>query len=308
MTSAPEAAATPVRRPSFICVGAGKAGTTWLWEMLRLHPDVYLPDVKEIHYFNDIAYEGSDVRNPNFRKPVGWYLRFFSPARPGQVCGEISPSYLWSATAPDAIHAFDPDMRILIMLRDPVDRLFSSYLFGQQKGEIGQVSFEEALRSVDYLLDRAPCSGSVARYLELFGGDRVKVVFHEDLSADPRQLLLEVEEFLGVSPFVPDEVTERRNVTGASRFPTATTFLMRNRIRMKRHGLEWLVDAGKRVGVVKVFRWFQAQVRPYERRPTVKPATEAWLREFFLDDVENLERLLEMDLRRWKPAGEGRSG
>ena len=76
MTSAPETAARPVRRPSFICVGAGKAGTTWLWEMLRLHPGIYLPDVKEIHYFNDIAYEGSDVRNPNFRKPVGWYLRF----------------------------------------------------------------------------------------------------------------------------------------------------------------------------------------------------------------------------------------
>jgi hypothetical protein len=308
MTSAPEAAATPVRRPSFICVGAGKAGTTWLWEMLRLHPDVYLPDVKEIHYFNDIAYEGSDVRNPNFRKPVGWYLRFFSPARPGQVCGEISPSYLWSATAPDAIHAFDPEMRILIMLRDPVDRLFSSYLFGQQKGEIGQVSFEEALQSVDYLLDRAPCSGSVARYLELFGRDRVKVVFHEDLSADPRGLLLDVEAFLGVGPFVPDEVTERRNVTGASRFPTATTFLMRNRIRMKRHGLEWLVDGGKRVGVVKVFRWFQAQVRPYEQRPTVAPATEVELREFFREDVEHLERLLDVDLWRWKPAGERRSG
>ncbi len=303
MTSAAEVAAG--RRPSFICVGAGKAGTTWLWEMLRLHPDVYLPDVKEIHYFNDIAYEGSDVRNPNHRKPVAWYLRFFAPARPGQVCGEISPSYLWSETAPDAIHAFDPGMRILIMLRDPVERLFSSYLFGQQKGEIGRVSFEEALLTVDYLLARSPCSRSVARYLELFGPEQVKVVFHEDLSTDPRALLLDVERFLGVAPFVPTEVTERRNVTGASRFPTATTFLMRNRIRLKRHGLEWLVEAGKRVGVVRVFRWFQAQVRPYEQRPTVAPGTEAALREFFREDVEHLERLLGEDLRRWKPGGSG---
>ena len=93
MTSAPETA-RHVRRPSFICVGAGKAGTTWLWEMLRLHPGIYLPDVKEIHYFNDIAYEASDVRNPNFRKPVGWDLRCFAAARPDRVCGAISPSYL----------------------------------------------------------------------------------------------------------------------------------------------------------------------------------------------------------------------
>jgi hypothetical protein len=219
------------------------------------------------------------------------------------VCGEISPSYLWSDTAPDGIHAFDPEMRIVIMLRDPVDRLFSSYLFGQQKGEIGRISFEEAIRSVDYLLARAPCSRSVSRYLELFGRERVKVVFHEELTDDPRRLLLDVEAFLGVAPFVPDEVTERRNVTGASRFPTATTFLMRNRIRLKRHGFEWLVEGGKRVGVVRVFRWFQAQVRPYERRPTVAPATEAGLREFFLEDVEARERLLGVDLRRWKPGG-----
>jgi hypothetical protein len=296
-------ASSEVRRPSFICVGAGKAGTTWLWEVLRRHPDVFLPDVKEIHYFNDIAYEGSDVRNPNFRRPVQWYLRFFAPARPGQVCGEISPSYLWSATAPDAIHAFHPDMRILVMLRDPVDRLFSSYLFGQQKGEIGRISFEEALRTVDYLLARAPCSGAIGRYLELFGRDRVKVVFHEELVADPEAVLLDVERFIGVRPFVPDRVTERRNVTGASRFPVATTFLMRNRIRLKRHGLEWLVEAGKRLGVVRVFRWFQAQVRPYEQRPTVAPATEAFLRDFFREDVEQLERLLDVDLRRWKPPG-----
>jgi hypothetical protein len=301
MTSAP--ATSPAPRPTFICVGAGKAGTTWLWEMLRSHPDVYLPDVKELHYFNDIAYEGSDVRNPNHRRPVEWYLRFFAGARPGQVCGEISPSYLWSRTAPDAIHAFDPQMRILVMLRDPVQRLFSSYLFGQQKGEIGQISFEEALRTVDYLLDRAPCCAAVARYLELFGPERVKVVLYEDLLADSRSLLVDVERFLGVRPFTPDEVEERRNVTGASRFPTATTFLMRNRIRLKRHGLEWLVDVGKRVGVVRVFRWFQSQVRPYDQRPTIAPETEAELREFFRADVEGLERLLGLDLARWKPGG-----
>jgi len=303
MTSAPEARAVP--RPTFICVGAGKAGTTWLWEMLRRHPDVYLPDVKEIHYFNDIAYEGSDVRNPNHRRPVEWYLRFFARARPGQVCGEISPSYLWSRTAPDAIHAFDPEMRILVMLRDPVARLFSSYLFGQQKGEIGQVSFEEALRTVDYLLDRAPCCSAVARYLELFGPERVKVVLYDDLVRDAPGLLVDVEQFVGVRPFVPKEVGERRNVTGANRFPTATGLLMRNRIRLKRHGLEWLVDAGKRVGVVRVFRWFQAQVRPYDQRPTVAPETEAELREFFREDVEGLERLLGLDLARWKPGGAG---
>ncbi|MBA2625969.1 MAG: sulfotransferase [Acidimicrobiia bacterium] len=300
--SSPPPGAAP-RRPTFLCIGAGKAGTTWLWDVLRQHPDVFLPGVKEVHYFNEIAYEGPDVRNPNFGRPDSWYLRFFEGAAPAQVCGEFSPSYLWSDTAPARIHAFDPEMRILVLLRDPVERLFSSYLFGQQKGEIGKISFEEALRSVDYLLARAPSSKALRRYIELFGRERVTVVFHESIRKDPEAVLHEVERFIGVRPFVPVGFEERRNVTGASRFPTVTRLLMRNRIRLKRHGFEWAVDAGKRVGLAWPFRWFQAQVRPYRSRPRVDPATEADLRRFFLEDVEGLEALLDVDLSRWKPRG-----
>jgi Sulfotransferase domain len=288
-------------RPTFICVGAGKAGTTWLWDMLRQHPDVYLPGAKELHWFNEISYDGPDVRNPNHAKPLSWYLAFFSDARPGQVCGEISPSYLWSDTAPELIHRFDASMRILIMLRDPVERLFSSYLFGRQVGQIGAISFEESLARFPHLLERAPACGSVARYLELFGREQVHVVLYDDLVADPAGVLRGVQRFIGVREQVPPDVGSRRNVTGASRFPRTTMALMRGRMRLRKHGLEPLVDLGKRVGLVHVFRFFQGQVRPYERRPTVAPATEERLRRRFLGDVEGLERLLGVDLRSWKP-------
>lgn len=297
--------ATP--RPSFICVGAGKAGTTWLWDMLRQHPDVYLSEQKELHWFNDVSYDGPDVRNPNHAKPLEWYLGFFREARPDQVCGEISPSYLWSRSAPGLIHEFDPAMRILVILRDPVERLFSSYLFGRQVGQIGPLSFEEALERFPHLLDRAPACHSVARYLDLFGADQVLVVLYDDLVADPAGMLRGVQRFIGVRELVPPDVAARRNVTGASRFPRITMALMRGRMRLRKHGLEPLVDLGKRVGLVHVFRFFQRQVRPYERKPAVDPGTEARLRARFLEDVEGLERLLGFDLRRWKPTG-GESG
>ena len=288
-------------RPTFICVGAGKAGTTWLWEMLRQHPDVFLPEEKELHWFNDISYDGPDVRNPNHAKPLSWYLAFFQEARPGQVCGEISPSYLWSDTAPELIHEFDPGMRILIILRDPVERLFSSYLFGRQVGQIGTISFEEALERFPHLLSRAPACGSVARYLDLFGAERVHVVLYDDLVADPAGVLRGVQRFIGVDERVPDDVGSRRNVTGSARFPRTTMALMQGRMKLRKHGLEPLVDLGKRVGLVHVFRFFQRQVQPYEEKPRVAPETEARLRERFLGDVEGLERLLGLDLAAWKP-------
>jgi hypothetical protein len=142
----------------------------------------------------------------------------------------------------------------------------------------------------------------VARYLELFGPDQVSVVLYDDLTADPAGTLRGVQRFIGVSELVPQDVGSRRNVTGASRFPRTTLLLMRGRMRLRKHGLEPLVDLGKRVGLVHVFRFFQRQVRPYERKPTVDPATEARLRQRFLDDIEALERLLGVDLARWKPA------
>ncbi|MDQ3146757.1 MAG: sulfotransferase [Actinomycetota bacterium] len=292
-------------RPRFICVGAGKAGTTWLWEMLRRHPDVFLPEIKEIHYFNDIAYEGSDIRNPNYGKPLDWYLRHFSPARPDQVCGEITPSYLWNEQAALRIHEFDPDIRIIVMLRDPVERLFSSYLFGQQKGEIGRISFEHALERIDYLLQRSTYCRSLRRYLDRFDPVNVKVVFHEDLLSDPVGLLEDVQRFIGVRPDAPADVAERRNVTGESRYPGITTSLMSVRIRLKRHGLEWLVPVGNTLGLGALFRFFQSQVRPYDVRPAVSRETEERLRLAFLDDVECLEALLGVDLSRWKPSTPG---
>jgi hypothetical protein len=276
--------------------------------MLRQHPQVYLPPEKELHWFNDISYDGPDVRNPNHAKPLSWYLAFFRDARPGQVCGEISPSYLWSDTAPHLIHEFDPDMRILILLRDPVERLFSSYLFGRQVGQIGAISFEEALERFHHLLARAPACRSVAVYRELFGPDKVHVILYDDLKADPANVLRGVQRFIGVPELIPADVGAWRNVTGESRFPRSTTALMQGRMHLRKHGLEPLVDLGKRVGLVRIFRFFQGQVRPYERKPTVDPATEAWLRARFLDDVEGLEQLLDLDLRAWKPRAPGAAG
>lgn len=288
-------------RPTFICIGAGKAGTTWLWEMLRQHPDLFLPDVKEIDWFNEISFEGSDVRNPNHAKSVEWYLSHFDDARPGQVSGEISPSYLWDATAARSIHDFDPDMKVLVMLRDPVERLFSSYLYGKQKGAIGRhLTFEEALVRVDYLLGRAAYCPGLHRYLDLFDRAQVKAVFHDDLVVDPVALLEEIEAFIGVPPFVPDNVRERHNVTMASKYPAVTETLMRLRIAAKRYGLEWMVERGRGTALHHLFRWFQAQVRPYDEKPSVSAATDENLRQRFIEDIECVERLLAVDLSRWK--------
>jgi len=75
------------KKIDFIGIGAGKAGTTWLWHGLRQHPGIFMPDQKELHYFNMISFEDDKIRNPRFDQPLSWYLDYFSAALPSQICG-----------------------------------------------------------------------------------------------------------------------------------------------------------------------------------------------------------------------------
>jgi hypothetical protein len=292
---------TRTRRPDFIGIGAGKSGTTWLWEMLRRHPDVFLPDEKELLYFNDESYEGVGTRNPRAAKGMDWYLAFFDDARPGQTLGEISPTYLWSASAPTRVAEAVPDVRLFASLRDPAARVFSSVLFGQQKGEIAPMSFEQALEAHPYIVDRTMYGRDIGRWLDHFPREQLLVVFHHDIVEDPAAVLHAVEGHIGVDEFVPDVVGEQTNVTGKARYPTVTRTLMRARIALKRSGLERVVDVGNKVGLGRIFRLVQSQVDPYDEKPRMAPDTESRLRQHFAADVGRLETLLDVDLSAWKP-------
>src|SRR5438876_10601316 len=121
------AAPTPqTRKPYFFIVGHAKSGTTALYEMLRDHPQIYTPELKEPWFF------ATDMR-VRFQPSIGGrppqtleeYLRLFREAKPGQRIGEASSSYLWSRTAASGIAQLSPDARIIAILREPASFLYS---------------------------------------------------------------------------------------------------------------------------------------------------------------------------------------
>lgn len=288
-------------RPSFIGIGTGKAGTTWLWGMLRQHPDVFLPDEKELHYFDDEWYGPPGLHNERADQPLSWYLAHFAEARPGQVCGEITPSYLWNPTAPARLHDFDPELKLFAILRDPTERVFSSFQFSLLKGEIEPMPFEQALEQHPYLIERTRYGQFLDRYLDYFPPEQLAITFYDDLRTDPRAFLLDIESYIGVAPFVPDDVDQRQNVTVAHAYPRLNRAMMRARMGLKRHGLERFKDAGDRIGLTRPLKWLQGQVRPFDETPTMQPETEQRLRHGFVDDIARVEQLTGRDLSAWKP-------
>jgi hypothetical protein len=124
MTQANRPEFTAARWPDFLVLGTQKGGTTTLHHLLRQHPDVFLPSVKEVHFFS-----------LHYGKGAAWYGEHFRGAQPQQRCGEITPYYLFHPEAPGRIHQLLPKARLIILLRDPVERLLSQYFHSRRLGK-----------------------------------------------------------------------------------------------------------------------------------------------------------------------------
>jgi hypothetical protein len=191
------------RVPDFFIVGHHKSGTTAMYEMLRRHPQIYMPEMKEPEYFGRKhtgrreAAPGSAGHTPTFAetRPQTYaeYLSLFSAAAPDQRVGEASPSYLRSLTAARDIAAVQPAARIVAILREPVSFLYSLHLQMVRNHVQGELDFGNALLGegvagaggrVHQYTDRIRYVEQLRRYHDVFGSEQILVLIYDDFRAD----------------------------------------------------------------------------------------------------------------------------
>ena len=217
----PEArSAGPLRIPDFYIVGHPKSGTTALYEMLRRHPQIFMPDLKEPRWFAADLRERFQPRGSGAHpQTLEEYAALFAPALPGQLVGEASPSYLRSRVAAEEIARLRPDARIVAVLREPADFLRSMHLEMVQN----RVEHETDLRrALDRELlsarpgeaprlrytDRVHYVEQLARYAEHFPPEQMLVLIYDDFRSENEATVRRVLRFLGVDDSVPVEVVE----------------------------------------------------------------------------------------------------
>lgn len=198
-----------MKRPNFFIVGAPKCGTTAWVDYLSTHPQICFSSDKEPHYFN------TDMPGFRWAKTEAEYLAYFQDCTNASVVAEGSVQYLFSMEAAANIHAFCPDAKILVMLRQPSSfmRSYHNQLMLNCDETVSDLrrawNLSEQRRAGDIpdgcrdprLLDYKRVglfSEHVARYFEQFGPEQVKVVFMEDWKSDPRSLYLSLISFLGL--------------------------------------------------------------------------------------------------------------
>lgn len=267
--------------PNFLLIGAAKSGTTSVYRYLQQHPQVFLSEPKEPRFF---AFEDHPLDFAGLRD-VAWkrefytnrerYLALFAGAGARPAVGEASVMYLSEAGAAERIHRYVPEMKIMAILRDPVERAYSNFVYMRAERREEIESFDAALDaeaerrrahwiSWFFYQRRGMYGEQLKPYYSLFAREQIRVWLYEDLVRDPARLLREMFAFLGVDDSFRPDLSRKHNVTRIPAWP-------------------WL-------------KWLAAP------KPEFSAVARQQLRESYREDLRLAEDLIGRDLSAWRSA------
>ena len=307
--------------PNFFVVGAAKSGTTSLYEYLKLHPQVYMAPIKETHHFS------TDIDNTKFRpnyarslnkdlskflegdmkegifhafvKDWNDYVQLYKNVNHEKAIGEITNSYLYSHEAAKNIITKFPEAKVMMMLRNPVDRAFSHYLMDLRIG----YETEDFMTALKKDMSRNPKGWGISnlyveigmyyeqvkRYIEIFPESQRRIYIFDDFIKDPEAMMKDIFRFLGVSEETSIDFGKKYN----------PSFIPKNKIIGRLNTMKRVKDWLKGVLPKSVKSKFKKTFYTDKDLPKIKPEERKFLNEIFKDDVSRLSQLLNRDLTGW---------
>src|SRR5206468_9450843 len=208
--------------PDFICVGPQKTGTGWLYQQLESHPDFWMPPIKELHYFDKLSRTKTALPRPRDERDLCFlegirslsgqshidlenYARLFE-SKGSLLSGDISPTYsILNDEIIERVVSYFPNLKVIFLARDPVDRAWSQLSMGVRLGMISPfdvTNIDEVIRSLlnPGVLSLSHPSKIVARWRRYVRPDLFRIYFFDDLERDPAELRRSILHFLGSDP------------------------------------------------------------------------------------------------------------
>lgn len=307
-----------MRKPDFFIVGAPKCGTTSIYDYLSQHPEIFMAK-KELHFF------ASDLITPwlKLADPQDTYLSYFTAAKNEKRLGDASVWHLYSEKAAYSIKKFCPTASIIILLRNPVDMLYSYHSFFYRLGKEDIANFEVALEVEDerkqglrlpkwlynnnigeffpveglFYREVVKYSSQVKRYLECFGRENVHVIIFDDLKKNTAEVYKQTLIFLEVTDnFEPEIKVKNPGLRRRVRSETLRK-VVRNPVSL------WLVKTlnpqlNEGFFSKLLALWGRLNNR-YEPLPPIDHELRMQLQKEFLPEIEQLSQLLDRDLTFW---------
>jgi hypothetical protein len=299
--------------PDFLVIGAGKCGTTSLDNYLKQHPEIFIPGVKEPNFY---GYE--KVKSENLTKDelhhynlsvprLADYLKLFEPAKPGKILGETSNTYLYHADAPERIKHYNPDMKLIAILRQPAGRLYSRFLHLARENRTPSKEFADCLDKDTIwwkrndLITEGFYYKNLSKFYQFFPKENIRVFLYEEFNEHPEIVLKDIFDFLGVDPNFKPDYSVKLNQSGFIK----NQFL--NKIYGQKGFLAQTVKTIFPTSIVKSLKgnqFIQKQVNGLRGKNLVKPKLDPQVRQkltqdVYGDDIRNLQKLIQRDLSHW---------
>jgi len=274
--------------PDFLIIGAAKSGTRWLADGLAQNPACFLADT-EAHYFSTY-FE---------RESAGWYAAHFAAARPDQLRGERSNSYMTNPLAAARIYAAAPDARLIAILRNPIDRAYSGYCMRLDRAKVTRdiaAHLDPANPLSRGIVENGLYHRQLSGFLALYPREQLHVALYDDIKTRPAEMLGEISAFLGAPHvFEAGALAKRANARKASGIPHVYKRLFKPLVRTERVRRA-ISDAvsGTAAG--------RAALRLISGTLTYPPLGDAERRKlaaYYADDVGRLSVLAGRDLQAW---------
>lgn len=286
-------------------IGVPKSGTSSFHRYLQQHPQIFMAK-KEPHFF---SFEGE--RRPDWAvKDIAAYADLFADAPCGAILGEVSPWYLYSASAANGIKQHTPDAKLIVILRNPVERAYSAFLHwvrlgGEHVSEFGRAVELETQRiregaawDFHYVAAGRYCR-QLNRYFETFHSNQIQIVLYDDLSSKPVEVMRDVFRFLGVDTSFQPDVSVKYN---SSRWP---------RVQWLHRALHYIcrdlsLDQYGRTILPKRMQEMATNVYKrmhYAPPPKLSGQMHTILRERLREDIVRTQELIKRDLSAWLRVG-----
>ena len=274
------------RKPNCIYVGPGKTGSTWLFEFFKIHPDVFVTPAKDLYFF--------DV---NFGRGMPWYEKQFSGAKSEEVVAEICHDYIVSEEAPGRIAKSLPGVKLMMFLREPVERSYSAFLYRVKHG-VMTGTFGEAMQEHPQIFRNSFYADFIRVYLEHFDAKDILLFAFDDLKEDPQGFADQICDRLSINRIeIPDSMQKPALKAAKARFLPAAKLVKAAAVKARQLGLVKIVGVLKSNRVLRRFLY-----RDYSDGEMPTPSIEESdrLRKEVQASVHELDAMMGTDFcKRW---------
>ncbi|WP_263840187.1 sulfotransferase domain-containing protein [Salinibacter sp.] len=266
--------------PTFIHIGGQRCGTSWMFNCISEHPQVYTPEKKEIHYFDK-----------KIEKSKDWYLQHFRPSKNHDAWGECTPEYLsWNEgniSVPKKVKEISPKCRIICCLRNPIERAYSQWEYWPGKKE----SFEKSIKNnYNNMLKKGLYARHLKRWLKYFDRKEILVQIHDEVLKDNKNAVKEVYSHIGVGEeFEPSWVGKNYNSVV---MPGIQSFL-------KNMGMRYIIEIVKKSGMEKFIRRKVHEAKKYGKNEKIDKRLKDKLKKYYRKPNKELSKILEKDMDFW---------